>query len=371
MGGMHSQNAQFLSILQAGGYVVVTVAWEDTSRSKGSSVGRNITDMTLRLPDGALCPVVRPPNFADVTFDHSMHKINMVHNGAVTTLYEVLKEMDLLRPQEEFCLAQAQGSIVPKSARGPTEFCPALYNYQSRDGNPAVLVFVITSMGTTMHAPGSRAYKLLMNNNGTLCWYKAEALGDIRGTGPITAAEMTPEEARSNYILVVQVPLKKRAPSAADTLRQQMVRLDDWQTFGISPFFDVSAAGGKTHPVRSANPAACASPYARGADMARVSEGSSTGEPYIEPTGPWIRDERDPVRVTFCSFRVEGPGGLGPADAADFVSQLNTLSGPDRSSLVLGFTSRPTEPVPEDPAAGGLFAAAQRLWGGSAGLFSR
>ena len=55
------------------GLSLVNVTWEDTGRSKGSSWGPNISDMTIGVRDssGALhpMPVLRFDNFNDVTAD--------------------------------------------------------------------------------------------------------------------------------------------------------------------------------------------------------------------------------------------------------------------------------------------------------------
>ncbi|HQY61651.1 MAG TPA: hypothetical protein PK141_09675, partial [Polyangiaceae bacterium] len=59
------------------GLSVVNVAWEDTGRSVGSSVGPNISDLSLQVRTrdarggfgGAVMPVVRFPNFSDRTGD--------------------------------------------------------------------------------------------------------------------------------------------------------------------------------------------------------------------------------------------------------------------------------------------------------------
>src|SRR6185369_12335093 len=62
---------------QRRGLAVQNVNWEDTGRAEGSSVGPNISDLTLQVrrrdPNGqfvsALMPVIRFPNFTDRTGD--------------------------------------------------------------------------------------------------------------------------------------------------------------------------------------------------------------------------------------------------------------------------------------------------------------
>jgi len=56
---------------------LVNVTWEDTGRAQGSSLGPNISDLTLQVRrrdesgqfQSAIMPVIRPPNFADRTGD--------------------------------------------------------------------------------------------------------------------------------------------------------------------------------------------------------------------------------------------------------------------------------------------------------------
>lgn len=52
---------------------IMSVTWEDTGRYKGSSVGPNISDMTLTVGNENL-PVIRMPNFSDVTADLPIDK---------------------------------------------------------------------------------------------------------------------------------------------------------------------------------------------------------------------------------------------------------------------------------------------------------
>src|SRR5258707_3392445 len=56
---------------------LVNVTWEDTGRAQGSSLGPNISDLTLQVRrrdesgqfQSAIMPVIRTPNFADRTDD--------------------------------------------------------------------------------------------------------------------------------------------------------------------------------------------------------------------------------------------------------------------------------------------------------------
>lgn len=377
----------FQAALRRRGFSYHFVSWEDAARSKGSCMGPNITNVTLCGRNCALHPMVRRPNFEDWSSDIDMSTIRVNYEGGLTTLRALLQNQGLLKPAETYGLMQVQSCIVPKSPDGATEFCPALYNFQSNDDAPAVLVLVITSMGVTFHVPGSRTEPLLMNDNGVLAWYRAEALGDIRGTGPVKAAQMSTKEQRDNYLFIVQVPLKPRpapkpptlrrgAPpseaeliaAAAGALRMQMSTDGAATQPPTFPFFSVPpSAGGKSIPVRPATTRDAAPP--RGAtDMAHLTVGTSVGRKYEKPAGPLVRDERFPVRVTVCSYRLV-EGVPNEDDAEDIDAQLTELEkmGINHGSLVTN-AARPTEPIlsrpREDPSA-----KADAVWG-DAGLFA-
>lgn len=65
-------------LLNAHGLRAHSVTWEDTGRSKGSCWGPNISDMTLVTKKGdRLMPVIRKPNFSDVTDDVPIDTFNL------------------------------------------------------------------------------------------------------------------------------------------------------------------------------------------------------------------------------------------------------------------------------------------------------
>src|SRR5262245_56389748 len=69
---VHDPEAQRLA--QRHGLQVLNLTWEDTGRFKGSSVGPNISDMTIQVQTQGgkqltCMPVIRFPNFTDKTGD--------------------------------------------------------------------------------------------------------------------------------------------------------------------------------------------------------------------------------------------------------------------------------------------------------------
>src|SRR4051812_42014715 len=65
-------HSEMQRLAQANGLQILNVMWEDTGRFEGSSVGPNISDVTLEVSQEgqtALMPVLRFPNFSDKTSD--------------------------------------------------------------------------------------------------------------------------------------------------------------------------------------------------------------------------------------------------------------------------------------------------------------
>ncbi len=81
------------------GLDIINVTWEDTGRYYGSSVGPNISDVTIQVQnwnpdirayDLTLMPVIRYPNFSDLTGDISPDDFYlMVGNEDGVPLYSV------------------------------------------------------------------------------------------------------------------------------------------------------------------------------------------------------------------------------------------------------------------------------------------
>src|SRR3989344_6884240 len=89
-----------VDLLRAHGVEALKVCWEDTARKKGSCWGPNISDMTLIVKDGEqLMPVIRKPNFSDVTQDVPIDtfKIKLGNDteqkSRIVTLSEYLKNL--------------------------------------------------------------------------------------------------------------------------------------------------------------------------------------------------------------------------------------------------------------------------------------
>jgi hypothetical protein len=213
------------------------VTWEDTARNKGSSVGPNISDMTL-CAKGQDLPIIRRPNFEDLTFDVPHERIELTvgneHGEALrkVSLKQYLQHLDhyLHAPLElkgakstsfwteerdKNVLAGAQACMLPVGLKDGemTDFTVALRNYQSSKDAPAVLVLVSSDQGTSAHVINtSGKEQLYFNKDGQRCALLGERLGAMRRREgrPDDGAPMTAEERAKNLLLIIQVPLKRK-----------------------------------------------------------------------------------------------------------------------------------------------------------------
>lgn len=296
------------------GLQVLNVLWEDTGRWQGSSLGPNISDVTIEVVSGdraarklALMPVLRFPNFADRTADVRLDRIWLrvgnERSGAperVVSLRELLADPgrwlshpdsgiirtgSLLAPRDTHALVSAQAAFLPVPRGGKATFHPVIFNYQSTAGNPAVLTILVTRQGTSLTVvdnardtvPGRSSWgqRLFFNAGGERAPLTAERLSDVEGRGATSngeAAGSLGEDA--NLLLLVQVPLRRREPPRR--------ALD-------APVPMSAPAEGK---------AAGALRYEADMEVAVLGHGELQG-PFTELAGLAVeRDPRFPVRVT-------------------------------------------------------------------------
>jgi hypothetical protein len=221
---------------------LVTISWEDTSRSKNSAWGPCICDFTLQV-DGKAMPVIRSStNFTDVTWDVPMDKVKLrVGNetGAalnMVTLDTYLKDAAQYidpscpslhageRDVNVIMSSQACFMPLPEDSDAHRDFYVAIYSYQSMAQHPAVLAIIATVNGTSAHIVtndgsfskpgsfGSTRYQLLSHNqNGKSHPLTIQLLKQYRkekGQTENLDAPITDEEKLYNSVMVIQVPLK-------------------------------------------------------------------------------------------------------------------------------------------------------------------
>ena len=158
---------------------ILDITWEDTGRYDSSSVGPNISDMTIQVEHRDprtgkaqlhLMPVIRYPNFSDLTADVPMQNLSVLTGNEKgetikpVLLAEVLEDLrgyltkpdswtgpekSLLAERDSHVLVSAQAAFLPIPKNGEVTFNPVLFNYQSYPGDPAVLTILATREGTS------------------------------------------------------------------------------------------------------------------------------------------------------------------------------------------------------------------------------
>lgn len=359
------------------------VKWEDTARHKGSCWGPNISDMTLCVDDGDSCgidmPIIGNNNFTDKTFDIPIENITLkVGNESGTpletvTLRHYLENLhlytdqgkcDLYDERDTVVLASSQCCMLPCEKGGKTEFAVKLYNYQTTFDNPAVLVIVSTSSGTSAQVLNDNSSSLLFNNNGMAHNFAIERLTDVREkrTGKPqkkvkSHKEMTSDEQEENFIKIFQVPLVVENSRsfgmqyggdlllglAGDGVDEELecAMFCDYST-------DVKKKSKKSKSLFRARGALKSIKHkGEGMDMGNISTGELKG-PFSGTRGlKLVRDKRYPIRYTMQCYRVTDENFITSENVTDIKDQLEEVlkSSVASGSLVTSKTDRKTEPV--------------------------
>lgn len=351
-------NAAAQSLAQSHGLQILNVTWEDTGRYKGSSVGPNISDMTLQVQEGnrvTCLPVIRFPNFEDKSADLRLENFFiLVGNEKGKSLRRIClrdylenfrgqlhnpdswkgERRSLLAERDSHVLVSAQACFLPIPKKGEARFNPVLFNYQSYKGNPAVLTLVCTREGTSAtiidnvrdgfaSAGGAWGQRLFFNQNGERASFTGKRMSDFLAEQPDTPAGPSAEVGSHkgmNMVLLVQVPLKHKPPSYRASCCEALP----------AP----CASGAKDVDRRS------------DVENAVVGHGEVEG-PYTEIDGLAIeRDPQFPIRVTVQFYKATSNGVVNGKDLSAIAAQINQVyaDGDYVGSLVTGGdTERPTE----------------------------
>lgn len=339
---------------------IVNVMWEDTGRYQNSSVGPNISDVTIQVmhrdPQTGqylldLMPVIRYPNFTDKTADISADQFYLLvgneHGQELHTvslreylanIRQYLHDPDswagrrgsLLAERDSHVLVSAQAAFLPVPQDGKAQFNPVIFNYQSYQGDPAVLVIVATREGASatvidnvrdaIPSGFSWGQRLFFNQDGERASFTGERLSEFANREGAASGE-SPEaagEAGLNMVLVIQVPLKQKLPMIRSTLT-----LDE----GVQ--FAAPEAAAKSD-----------------VEAAVIGHGEVEG-PFTEIDHLAIeRDERFPIRVTVQFYKATSNGVVSPEDMqaiADQIDRVYSQANYVGSLVVDGDTGRPTE----------------------------
>lgn len=334
---------------------LLNVLWEDTGRWEGSSIGPNISDVTIEVEGYKqgkthhtyLMPVMRYENFTDKTADVKIDKIlipvgNQTEGGKLelVSLRELLenpeqylsthdkgkiKKHTLLAKRDTHVLVSAQHAFLPVPKEGKATFWPVIFNYQSTKKNPAVLTILVTRQGTSVtiidnnrdSLAGDWGQRLYFNQGGKKAPLIAERLTDVKASGHTANGEdaqnLTDD---ANVLMLIQVPLKYRQPP---------------MRFGYGGMTATSISGDALAP--SAAPAKSAtggSGSGRGrsdVDTAVLGHGPVEG-PYTELDGLTIeRDTRFPVRVTLQFYQATSNGVISKDNVKAMAAQIKKVYG--------------------------------------------
>jgi hypothetical protein len=345
------EDARAQGMASRAGLEILNLLWEDTGRWQGSSLGPNISDVTIEveMSDGrghkqtALMPVLRHPNFTDKTGDVALDKL-MIPVGnqrpvsaplAYVSLRDFLttpgrfltlpdkgriKGGTLLARRDSHALVSAQATFLPVPSEGKATFWPVIFNYQSSRKNPAVLTLVVTRQGTSATiidnardsiGVSSWGQRLFFNDGGQRAPLTGERLSDVKSSGATMNGESADSlGADANLLMIIQIPLKFRAPPA----RAAAKMMDFERLGGVASNAPAAAPAGK----RAAHAAS-------DVEVAVLGHGPELG-PYTELDGQTIeRDPRFPVRVTVQFYQATSNGVLAAADVQALRRQIKNV----------------------------------------------
>lgn len=370
-----------IQLAQQVGLDLINVAWEDTGRYYDSSVGPNISDVTIQVqyPDPeqrgyqlALMPVIRHPNFADVTADIPIDEFYLLVGNEDGRELERVSLRDyllnfrsylhdpgswgglrssLLTLRDTHVLVSAQAAFLPIPDGGQAQFNPVIFNYQSYQGDPAVLTIVATREGTSatiidnvrdgFQAGYSWGQRLFFNQDGMRASLTGERQSDFLPTDGDTSDrdrhQPSSRDAGLNMVLIIQVPLIQRQPM------QFWGPVEEGESMA-----EPSAAGDFRSDVENAV----------------IRHGELEG-PFTEIDRLAIRRDPDfPVRVTVQFYKATSNGIVNENDMTAIAEQIERVydDADYVGSLVVdGPSDRPTEyDGPKDEPAGWWDAFWQR-----------
>lgn len=318
--------------------------------------GPNISDMTL-YSNGKNCNVIRRPNFADITVDHSMDNFYVtVGNEDNTPLRKIklseylssIKELTMDVKEDEKLLCSTQACVLNDTSN-EVSFNVRLFNYQTTTENPAVLVIISTNQGTSAQVLDAKTTDVLFNKNGRKFDFVAERLKEERiRLGKNTEAPMTSEEKERNVIFVYQIPLvvPKKEPRKMITmdceLEDQCEMMDSFDMLEEQSVVCLSLSTEKKRKSKGFDNA-----------MLRVSK-NDKGE-FKGLRGKTLqRDTNYPIRCTLQYYWLTDDMNMSEELVKTVSTQLNKFydNSENKSSLVTGDTDRPTEPkLPEKTAS--------------------
>ncbi|MEY3903751.1 MAG: hypothetical protein RL189_3057 [Pseudomonadota bacterium] len=363
-----TRNNQTAALVRKHGLGLMNITWEDTGRYKGSSVGPNISDMSIQVGlknekgnfDLTLMPVIRYDNFTDRTADVDPSLFTLLvgnEKGKVLkriSLREFLENptqylhnsKSWLNPKKSLyaanrdsrVLVSAQASFLPVPKKGKAEFNPVIFNYQSVSGDPAVLTILVTRQGTSTTIidnkrdsfdRGGWGQRLFHNQDGQRASLTGQRISDFIKTaegkktskGKKSGKVDTKKSSGLNMVLLIQVPLKQKVREVQKSMSLEVM--------AESNAVDMAASAA-----------------ASDVEAAVIGHGQFEG-PFTEIDNLSIeRDDRFPVRVTVQFYKATATGNADEADIKQIKEEIDSVlsAGDAAGSLVVaGETGRITE----------------------------
>jgi hypothetical protein len=334
-------NSEVVSMAGEHGLDIVNVTWEDTGRYYGSCWGANISDLTIQVHhtdpvtgDTMLTcmPVIRYPNFYDLSADLDPDEFYMLVGNErgddlePVSLTEYVGNLrgylhdpsswrgnigSLLDPRDSVVLVSAQAVFLPIQENGDATFNPVLFNYQSYEGDPAVLAILATREGTSATiidntrdpVPGAWSWgqRLFFNDDGMRACFTGTRISDfIEDGGDDTHSVEAAGEEGLNMALLIQIPLLQKEPRST------------W-------FDDVSCCESALPCVGATGDAAS------DVEAAVLGHGELEG-PFTEIDGLRIRrDPAYPIRVTVQFYKATSNGVVTAGDLDQIHDQIQRV----------------------------------------------
>jgi hypothetical protein len=357
-------NEEARRLARAHGLEILDLTWEDTGRYKDSSVGPNISDMTIQVGhqrregtfEVTCMPVIRFANFSDTTCDLSPRDFTLLVGNEKgddlkrISLLDFLadpipylsnpdswkakegQQRTLIAERDSKVLVSAQACFLPVPKEGKATFNPVIFNYQSMVNDPAVLTILATPEGSSVtiidnlrdafDSGSAWGQRLFFNSNGQRASLTGERQSEHlkNNSGNAEAKEGQTVEVPSvegmNMVLLIQVPLKTKRP--------------------IERGYSCSFVGAT----------AAATLESSDVENAVIGHGDLEG-PFTEIDNLEIeRDGRFPVRVTVQFYKATSNGVISENDVKEIKDQIDRIYAQSYSvgSLVTaGETGRVTE----------------------------
>lgn len=308
--------------VESEGLVMSCVQWTDNHRDWGSSMGRNNTDMRLRLKNtGQLVPAVRHGNFDDNVYslpaaDFKVVVGNEEPGGELRTvsLQDFLRgfgayaglgrALSLHDPSsDQKVIVRVQCFPLPAGPDGACEFVPTAYNYQTSSAeDPKNAIFVASHLGTSVKLDEVGAKEIflrqIVDGKSVDTYFKAGH--DVPGASKQEIGSQA-VGAVKNVVIFGQIPLQQPPPMVGscnfnledddDTTRSVDIPMPFFSTLSEAPISHGAVHG----EAKSLNPVA-----------ARKLK----------------RDTSQPVALTVCYYYIVGDNGLTSADARKMKSTI-------------------------------------------------